>query len=265
MPLEAQTRLLRVLQQGEYTDGRRQRADQDQCAHHRRHPPRPAPADQPGPVPRGPVLPAQRRAAAPAAAARAAAKTFPTWSAISSPQAVKEGLPRKEHRRRDAIERLQQHRWPGNVRELENLLRRLVAIEIEDTIIAAAVERELAIRRRSAWRRCTRRLGRACRSSWRTTCRATSPASAGLPPAGLYDRILADIEPPLLRAALAATDGQPDAGRGSARHQPQHAAGQDARPESSRDARGLCVRCGAASTVANLPHLLLISVQQVAH
>ncbi len=57
--------------------------------------------------------------------------------------AVKEGLPRKEIAA-DAVARLQQHRWPGNIRELENLLRRLVAIDIDDTITIQAVERELA-------------------------------------------------------------------------------------------------------------------------
>ena len=50
---------------------RRPHADQDRRAHHRRHPPRAEDADPAGPVPRGPVLPPQRRAAAPAAAARA--------------------------------------------------------------------------------------------------------------------------------------------------------------------------------------------------
>ena len=71
MPMEAQTRLLRVLQQGEYTTvGGRTPIKTDVriiAATNKdlRHP------DPAGPVPRGPVLPPQRRAAAAAAAARA--------------------------------------------------------------------------------------------------------------------------------------------------------------------------------------------------
>jgi two-component system nitrogen regulation response regulator GlnG len=71
MPMEAQTRLLRVLQQGEYTavGGRTPiRTDVRIVAATNK---RPAPDDPPGPVPRGPVLPPQRRADPPAAAARA--------------------------------------------------------------------------------------------------------------------------------------------------------------------------------------------------
>ena len=70
MPMEAQTRLLRVLQQGEYTTVGGRTADQDRRPDHRRHQQGPAHPDQPGPVPRGPVLPAQRGADPSAAAPR---------------------------------------------------------------------------------------------------------------------------------------------------------------------------------------------------
>ena len=57
---------------------RRPHADQDRRAHRRRHQQGSAHPDPAGPVPRGPVLPAQRRAAAAAAAARARSRTCPT-------------------------------------------------------------------------------------------------------------------------------------------------------------------------------------------
>jgi two-component system, NtrC family, nitrogen regulation response regulator GlnG len=56
---------------GRIHHGRRPHADQGRRAHHRRHQQRFAPAYPAGPVPRGPVLPAQCRTAAAAAAARA--------------------------------------------------------------------------------------------------------------------------------------------------------------------------------------------------
>src|SRR5215831_129000 len=42
-----------------------------------------------------------------------------------------------------AIERLKAHTWPGNVRELENLARRLAALYPQDTITTAVIESEL--------------------------------------------------------------------------------------------------------------------------
>ena len=121
--------------------------------------------------------------------------------------AVNEGLPRKEISR-DAVERLQQHRWPGNIRELENLLRRLVAIEIDDTVSLAAVERELAsvpVQGSAAMNEA----GSGSLPEFMENYLSRYFASFGqsLPPLGLYDRILADVEPALLRAALAATSG----------------------------------------------------------
>ncbi|MGH6854944.1 MAG: nitrogen regulation protein NR(I) [Burkholderiales bacterium] len=118
-------------------------------------------------------------------------------------RAVEEGLPRKEPAP-EAIERLKQYRWPGNVRELENLLHRLLAIDIEDMISALAVDRELA-----AVQTAQPIENAANLEDFVETYLTRYFAGFGqsLPPAGLYDRILAEIEPPLLRAALAATSG----------------------------------------------------------
>ena len=57
-------------------------------------------------------------------------------------QAEREGLPPK-HIDQAAIEQLKRYRWPGNVRELENLARRLAALYPQETISAAVIEAEL--------------------------------------------------------------------------------------------------------------------------
>src|ERR1700759_1064540 len=57
--------------------------------------------------------------------------------------AEKEGLPPKQIEPA-ALDRLKRHRWPGNVRELENLARRLAALYPQETITAAVIENELA-------------------------------------------------------------------------------------------------------------------------
>ena len=183
MPMEAQTRLLRVLQQGEYTTvgGRtpiktnvRIVAATNKDLRY---------AIQQGAVPRGPVLPPQRRAAAPAAAARAHARTFPTWCAISSSAASPKGC-RPRASSTAAMERLRRYSWPGNVRELENLARRLAALYPQDVIAEALIEAELGAsaplpglsgpsRRRRP--RAEPRSGRRRRSS-------SSPASSGISP-----------------------------------------------------------------------------------
>jgi two-component system nitrogen regulation response regulator GlnG len=119
-------------------------------------------------------------------------------------RAASDGLPRKALDP-GAVEVLGQHGWPGNVRELENLMRRLAALTSGERIDAAGVSAEL------------RGPGAV----------APGPAASGglaqsvaahlgdyfaifgddLPPDGLYDRILAEVERPLLTLALAATRG----------------------------------------------------------
>ena len=122
-------------------------------------------------------------------------------------QAEREGLPPKQIDQ-GALDRLKRHRWPGNVRELENLARRLAALYPQETITAAVIENELSGP--------TMPLGPANET---TTEEGLSAAverhlstyfaefEKGLPPAGLYHRILREVEYPLVTAALAATRG----------------------------------------------------------
>ena len=58
-------------------------------------------------------------------------------------RASREGLPSKTIDQ-PALDRLKLHDWPGNVRELENLIRRVCALYGEETIGARIIERELA-------------------------------------------------------------------------------------------------------------------------
>src|SRR3989449_7461672 len=55
----------------------------------------------------------------------------------------REGLPSKQLDP-GALDRLKHYRWPGNVRELENLARRLAALYPQETITAAVIDAELA-------------------------------------------------------------------------------------------------------------------------
>src|SRR5579871_5721017 len=57
-------------------------------------------------------------------------------------KAEDEGLPHKTLDN-EALDLLRRHRWPGNVRELENLIRRLAVLQSGDTITATAVSTEL--------------------------------------------------------------------------------------------------------------------------
>ena len=117
----------------------------------------------------------------------------------------REGLPAKQIDQA-AIERLKRHRWPGNVRELENLARRLAALYPQETITSAVIDSELAQPSLSPGDnyRGDENLANAVE---RHLARYFSGFDEGLPPPGLYHRILREVEGPLLTAALAATRG----------------------------------------------------------
>jgi len=121
-------------------------------------------------------------------------------------QATREGLQPKQIDPA-AQDRLKRHRWPGNVRELENLARRLSALYPQETITAAVIDAELsqpAFPVGGDEPRAEESLSAAVE---RHLSSYFSGFEDGLPPAGLYHRILREIEYPLLTAALAATRG----------------------------------------------------------
>jgi two-component system, NtrC family, nitrogen regulation response regulator GlnG len=120
--------------------------------------------------------------------------------------AEREGLPPKQIEP-SAIDRLKRHRWPGNVRELENLARRLAALYPQETISAAVIEGELsqpALPVAGDEPHADESLAGAVE---RHLTRYFGDFGDGLPPPGLYHRILREVEYPLLSAALAATRG----------------------------------------------------------
>jgi two-component system nitrogen regulation response regulator GlnG len=121
-------------------------------------------------------------------------------------RAEREGLPAKQLTG-DAVERLKSHRWPGNVRELENLIRRIAAIHVDEVINAAMVDRELATL--PAASKPVEAAIEDGLDSYLEAYFASYFAGFGgnLPPPGLYERTLEMLEPPLLRASLAATGG----------------------------------------------------------
>ncbi|HXQ51974.1 MAG TPA: nitrogen regulation protein NR(I) [Stellaceae bacterium] len=117
-----------------------------------------------------------------------------------------EGLPMKTLDNQ-AMERLKTYRWPGNVRELENLVRRLAALYSQEVIGVDAIEAELAetmTAEAGAENPASEGLSTAAERQLRDYFAAHK---GGLPPAGLYDRVLREIERPLIQLTLGATRG----------------------------------------------------------
>ncbi|HVY18517.1 MAG TPA: nitrogen regulation protein NR(I) [Bauldia sp.] len=118
----------------------------------------------------------------------------------------REGLPAK-HIETAAMERLKRYRWPGNVRELENLVRRLAALYPQETIGEGIIEAELeqpSVAVTPSGEGQDETLSGSVERHLNTYFRGFGE---NLPPPGLYHRILRDVESPLIGVALAATHG----------------------------------------------------------
>jgi len=206
MPLEAQTRLLRVLQESEYTTvGGRTPIRTDVriiAATHR---------DLRQLIEKGlfredlffrlNVVPLRLPPL------RERTEDIPLLVRHFFAQAAAEGLPAKSLSVA-AADRLRSYRWPGNIRELENLVQRLAVLYAEDVIDLDVLENELgdvaAVPREVPDGADGESLG----DSVDRHLRNYFAAHAGsLPAAGLYGRILREVERPLIIHALTATRG----------------------------------------------------------
>ena len=129
--------------------------------------------------------------------------------------AAAEGLPLK---RLDgpAAERLKRYRWPGNIRELENLTRRLAALYPQDVVGVELVEAEIGMDNGGGAIASPGEGGNVVAPDSdaslslaleRHLAEIFRTPDGELPPPGLYHRILREIEGPLIAAALGATRG----------------------------------------------------------
>ncbi|MCB2117070.1 MAG: response regulator [Rhodobacteraceae bacterium] len=108
----------------------------------------------------------------------------------------------------DAIALVRGYRWPGNVRQLENTLRRLVVTAQEAEISKAEVEAALGAAPAESLHVGAEEEGdRLSASIARHLRRYFDLHTDSLPPPGLYDRILREMEAPLIEIALEATAG----------------------------------------------------------
>jgi two-component system nitrogen regulation response regulator GlnG len=120
--------------------------------------------------------------------------------------AVREGLPLKQLDDA-AMERLRTYRWPGNVRELENLVRRLAALYSQEVIGVGIIEAELGDLP-AAGDTAEGPSGEGLAAAVERHIKGYFAAhKGGLPAAGLYDRVLREVERPLILLTLGATRG----------------------------------------------------------
>ncbi len=106
-----------------------------------------------------------------------------------------------------AIERLRSHKWPGNVRELENFIRRLLALNSEETLSEDLVARELQEAAQPAPLDDSDEKASISELIERHLADYFASFGSEIPPAGLYERVIREVEKPLLTAALTATRG----------------------------------------------------------
>ncbi|PXA88932.1 nitrogen regulation protein NR(I) [Nostoc sp. 3335mG] len=201
MPMDAQTRLLRVLQSGEFTTvggARPIRADVRIVAATNKELPSLVAAGQfredlfyrlnVVPI----ALPALRERR----------QDIALLARHFLDRAAEDGLPRKQLDA-DAVAVLERYDWPGNVRQLENLMRRIAALSRDEWVDAAGIRRALGEASvQSGERLDARDPGIEAAVRARLDRIAIEDPDA-LDDGSLYDRIIGEVERPLIEAMLA--------------------------------------------------------------
>jgi two-component system nitrogen regulation response regulator GlnG len=209
MPPEAQTRLLRVLQEGEFTSvGGRQAIRANVriiAATHR---------DLRQAIRQGlfredlfyrlNVVPIRLPPL------RERAEDIPELARHFLDRASEQGMAAKSLDE-EAQRALMAYRWPGNVRELENLMRRLAALYPQEVIGREVIESELldtgappAAEPPPPAASAPESLAQAVE---RHIMHVLAAHRDGLAPSDIYDQVLAEVERPLIELTLAATRG----------------------------------------------------------
>ncbi len=111
-----------------------------------------------------------------------------------------------------ALEAMGAHRWPGNVRELENMMNRLAALCPDEVIGALAIRAELDETLPADAQPAEQATGPGApepltRAVERHIRQFLAAHRDGLAPSDIYDRVLAEVERPLIQMTLAATRG----------------------------------------------------------
>jgi two-component system nitrogen regulation response regulator GlnG len=120
--------------------------------------------------------------------------------------AAAEGLPKKTISP-EAMRHLRSYSWPGNVRELENLVQRLSALYSEEAIEADVVRMELDEATAGTLKDSDSSDDSFSQSVERHLNRYFAAHEDDLPPSGLYNRVLKEVERPLIAMCLSATRG----------------------------------------------------------
>lgn len=107
----------------------------------------------------------------------------------------------------NAMELVRAYSWPGNVRQLENTIRRLVVTSAEEEIGRAEVNAVLGNQPAMEPLRSGGEGERLSASVAKHLKRYFDLHGGALPPPGLYQRILREVEMPLIEIALDATAG----------------------------------------------------------